>query len=190
MGAASATSPSRIVADDVGDLNHGWQIARTTLSYEQSTLFMASQLRFATTVDAVIDVARRSRDTSGRPRKDDPELRQRIARAWVHAQLIRVNGARNLGRVLGGGEVGPEGSIAKLFGQESEQLLSELALDAAGPTGVLDRGAEDAPDRRKWSLGYLRARASTIAGGTSEIQRNILAERVLGLPRDPWAHEE
>jgi alkylation response protein AidB-like acyl-CoA dehydrogenase len=101
--------------------------------------------------------------------------------------MIRVNGARNLARVLAGGDVGPEGSVAKLFGQESEKELYELALDVAGPAAVLDRGATDAPDRGKWILGYLRTRASTIGGGTSEIQRNIIAERVLGLPRDPWA---
>ncbi|MEZ5169972.1 MAG: acyl-CoA dehydrogenase family protein [Acidimicrobiia bacterium] len=174
----------------VGDLDHGWQVARTTLSHERSTLFMASQLRFAATLDQVIALAKKTTDESGRPRARDPRLRQRIARTWVNAQLIRVNGARNLGRVMAGGDIGPEGSIAKLFGQESEQELYELALDTAGPAGVLDRHATDAPDRGKWILGYLRTRASTIGGGTSEIQRNIIAERVLGLPRDPWADSD
>jgi alkylation response protein AidB-like acyl-CoA dehydrogenase len=174
-------------ANVVGPLHGGWGVARTTLSHERSTLFMASQLRMTQTLAEIAALARRSTDAHGRRRADDPSLRQRIARAWVGSQLSRINGVRNLGRVLAGEEPGPEGAIMKLFGQESEQRLYELALDAAGPTGILDKGAADAPDRGKWVLGYLRTRASTIGGGTSEIQRNILAERVLGLPRDPWA---
>jgi len=174
----------------VGPLHEGWSVARTTLSHERSTLFMASQLRMSQTLDDVVSLAKRSTDDAGRPRASDPQLRRRIARAWIATQLARINGMRNLGRVLAGDQPGPEGAVMKLFGQESEKSLYELALDVAGPAGVLDKGAGDAPDGGKWVLGYLRTRASTIGGGTSEIQRNILAERVLGLPRDPWADDE
>jgi alkylation response protein AidB-like acyl-CoA dehydrogenase len=174
----------------VGRLHEGWSVARTTLSHERSTLFMASQLRMAQTLDDIVELTKRSVDETGRSRATDPELRRRIARAWIATQLSRINGVRNLGRVLAGEQPGPEGAVMKLFGQESEKSLYELALDVAGPVGVLDKGADDAPDRGKWVLGYLRTRASTIGGGTSEIQRNILAERVLGFPRDPWADDD
>jgi alkylation response protein AidB-like acyl-CoA dehydrogenase len=69
----------------------------------------------------------------------------------------------------------------------TQQQLHELALDLGGEFAILDRGAAAAPNRGKWALGWLRTRASTIGGGTSEIQRNVLAERILGQPRDPWA---
>jgi alkylation response protein AidB-like acyl-CoA dehydrogenase len=172
----------------VGPLNEGWSVARTTLSHERSTLFMASQLRMAQTLADVIALARRT--GAADPGAGDPGIRRRLARAWIANQLARINGVRNLGRVLEGEQPGPEGAVMKLFGQESEQALYELALDVAGPGAVLDKGAGDAPDGGKWILGYLRTRASTIGGGTSEIQRNILAERVLGLPRDPWADDD
>ncbi len=178
------------LANVVGPLHEGWRVARTTLSHERSTLFMASQLRMASTLDEIVALVRRTTDEQGRPRSQDPDLRRRVARAWIATQLSGINGIRNLGRVLAGEQPGPEGAVMKLFGQESEKALYELALDAAGPAGVLDKGAADAPDGGKWLLGYLRTRASTIGGGTSEIQRNILAERVLGLPRDPWADDD
>jgi alkylation response protein AidB-like acyl-CoA dehydrogenase len=177
------------LANVVGPLHGGWGVARTTLSHERSTLFMASQLRLSQTFDEIVALTKRTADVDGRPRASDPELRRRLARAWIAAQLSRISGARNLGRVLAGDEPGPEGAVMKLFGQESEQKLYELALDVAGPWGLLDKGADAAPDGGKWLLGYLRTRASTIGGGTSEIQRNILGERVLGLPRDPWADD-
>jgi len=184
-------SDVRVPLDNVvGPLHEGWSVARTTLSHERSTLFMASQLRMSQTLDDVVALAKRSTDHAGRPRAENPQLRRRIARAWIATQLARINGVRNLGRVLAGEQPGPEGAVMKLFGQESEKSLYELALDVAGPAGVLDKGAGDAPDGGKWILGYLRTRASTIGGGTSEIQRNILAERVLGLPRDPWADDD
>jgi alkylation response protein AidB-like acyl-CoA dehydrogenase len=145
---------------------------------------MARQISFARTVDDVVELAKSTIDPDGTPRCDRPWVREQLARAWCTAQLIRVNGLRNIGRVLASGEPGPEGSIMKLYGQEQEKWLHELALDTAGPTGVLDRGARDAPGGGKWLYGYLSTRASTIGGGTSEIQRNVIAERVLGMPRD------
>ena len=74
--------------------------------------------------------------------------------------------------------------MSKLFGQEAEKSLHELALDVTGPAGLLERGSPEAVDRGKWVQAYLRTRASTIGGGTSEMQRNVLSERLLGQPRD------
>ena len=174
------------VGNVVGGLGNGWTVTRTTLANERAVLFMGQQLALRRLVDQTIEAALVPR-SGGRRAADDPDLRQRIARGWMTAQLVRINGTRNLSNVLAGGEPGPEGSMSKLFGQEAEQHLHELALDVGGLPALLDRGSPDAHGNGKWSLGWLRTRASTIGGGTSEIQRNILAERVLGQPRDPWA---
>lgn len=176
------------VANVVGGLGNGWQVTRTTLANERAVLFMGQQLGLRRVVDQTIEAALLPQ-SGGRRAADDPDMRQRIARAWTTAQLVRINGTRNLSKVLAGGEPGPEGSMSKLFGQEAEQHLHELALDIGGMSALLERGSSDAHGNGKWSLGWLRTRASTIGGGTSEIQRNILAERVLGQPRDPWADE-
>jgi len=171
----------------VGELNGGWHVARTTLSHERSTIFVAGQMRMARQIERIAALLAESEDpVTGEPRSDRYELRQRLAQAWIDAQLAMVHGARTFGQVAAGREPGPEAAVLKLFGQESEQRLYELALDIPGAAGLLDHGADGAPGNGRWVLGYLRTRASTIGGGTSEIQRNILAERVLGLPRDPW----
>ncbi|WP_433598235.1 acyl-CoA dehydrogenase family protein [Nocardia sp. CA-135953] len=177
----------RVPLDNVvGGLNKGWGVTRTTLANERAVLFMGQQIALASTVGKIITQARKV-DGHGRRPADDPHLRTRIAESWIEAELVRINGIRNLGKVLSGRAPGPEGAMSKLFGQHAEQRVHELALDLGGTAALLDRGAENAPNRGKWALGWLRTRASTIGGGTSEIQRNVLAERVLGQPRDPWA---
>lgn len=174
------------LANVVGELNDGWHVTRTTLANERAILFMGQQMALTATVRKAIAMAK-TPDPHGVRAADDPHLRDRIAQAWIDVELVRLNGMRNLAKVLAGKEPGPEGSMSKLFGQHVEQQLHELALDLGGEFAVLDQGAADAPNRGKWALGWLRTRASTIGGGTSEIQRNVLAERILGQPRDPWA---
>lgn len=169
----------------IGEIGGGWHVARTSLAHEHYTHFVPSQLQFARTLEDIIRLAKSTVGPSGRPRSELPWLRERIARAWVATRLIHINGMRNIAKVVGSGVPGPEGSIMKLFGQEEEKKLYELALDVAGERGILDRGAAIAPDRGKWGFGYLGSRAATIGGGTSEMQRNTIAEKVLGMPRDP-----
>ncbi|HVX22361.1 MAG TPA: acyl-CoA dehydrogenase family protein [Acidimicrobiales bacterium] len=169
----------------VGPVNHGWQVNRTTLSHEHFTLFIGAQARYARTVDALVRLAAETEDRD--LRADTPLIRNRVARQWAISQLLLVNGMRNVARVQAGGSPGPEGSIMKVFGQESEKALFELALDVVGGAGVLDRGATGAVDRGKWLFGYLGSRAATIGGGTSEIHLSKIGESVLGLPRDLWA---
>ncbi|MFC4944316.1 acyl-CoA dehydrogenase [Pseudonocardia sp. GCM10023141] len=168
----------------IGDVNAGWRVNRTTLSHEHFTLFIGSQARFARSLDDIIGLATSTRATNGAPRSDDLHVRNRLARAWTDSRLIRINGMRNVARVQAGAAPGPEGSIAKVFGQEAEKRLFELAIDVTGPAGVLDRGAVAAVGRGKWQFGYLGARAATIGGGTSEIHKNKISEGILGLPRD------
>lgn len=170
------------VENIVGPVDAGWTVNRTTLSHEHFTLFIGAQARYARTVDALIDGVL---DRNGLADEvDATRVRNRLARHWVTSQLLLVNGLRNVAKVQAGGEPGAEGSIMKVYGQESEKALFELALDILGPRGVLDRGATEAPDRGKWLFGYLSSRAATIGGGTSEIHRNKIGENVLGLPRD------
>jgi alkylation response protein AidB-like acyl-CoA dehydrogenase len=174
------------LAHVVGEPNDGWNVTRTTLANERAILFMGQQMALTATLRKAIAMAKNA-DPQGVRAADDPHLRDRIAQAWIDVELVRLNGMRNLAKVLAGKEPGPEGAMSKLFGQHVEQDLHELALDLGGEFAILDRGAADAPNRGKWALGWLRTRASTIGGGTSEIQRNVLAERILGQPRDPWA---
>jgi len=159
----------------VGELDQGWRVARTTLSYEHMTNFLGQQLRMASFVDRIL--AR----LAARELADgviDHSLRRRAADCWIDAQILRLHGLRNLSDVSASGEPGAAGSILKLFGQETEQRIFELALDAEGVDGLCDRRA---------ASGYLGTRASTIGGGTSEVHRNKIAEKVLGMPRDLWA---
>jgi len=177
----------RVPIDNVvGGLNQGWDVTRTTLANERAIVFMGQQAALTSTLRKIIKQAKIADVLGDRP-ADDPHLRDRIAQAWIDVELIQLNGMRNLAKVLSGHVPGPEGSMSKLFGQHTEQAVHELALDIGGSYSILDRGAQDAPNNGKWALGWLRTRGSSIGGGTSEIQRNVLAERVLGQPRDPWA---
>ena len=157
----------------VGPLNGGWSVARTTLSHEHLTNFLGAQLRQSKVVERIIE---RARDRGRRGQPIDASLRRRIAESWVNSEVLRLHGMRNVTRTQAGRDPGPEGSIVKLFGQEEEQRLYELAIDVAGVSSL----REDS-----WALSFMSTRASTIGGGTSEIHRNKIAERVLGMPRDP-----
>jgi alkylation response protein AidB-like acyl-CoA dehydrogenase len=177
-------------ANILGPVGDGWRVNRTTMAHEHFTNFIPAQARYSRTLDQVVALARSPIAPGGARPGDDPHLRNRVGRAWADSQMLLVNGLRNLARVTAGGMPGPEGSIAKLFGQEFEKAMHELALDITGPAGVLDRGADGTPERGRWLFGYLAARATTIGGGTSEIHRGKIAEQVLGLPRDPWNEHE
>ncbi len=106
---------------------------------------------------------------------EDPVMRQRLAQLMIEAEVLRLNAYRGLSATMRSGVPGPEGSLGKWHWSEISQSLSELATDIAGPHAML---AED-----HWTYRFLRARANSIEGGTTEILKNIVAERVLGLPR-------
>ena len=143
--------------------------------HEHSTNFLGAQLRQTFLVDRVIGQMCK-REAAG---VTDHGLRRRVAQAWINSQLLRLHGLRNMTSILESGAPKPR-SVLKLFGQEEEKGLYELALDVLGAAGLV----ADRPGRA-----YLGARAATVGGGTSEIHRNQIAERVLGMPRDLWADD-
>jgi alkylation response protein AidB-like acyl-CoA dehydrogenase len=153
----------------VGAVGGGWGVAITTLMFERSGLSAASALAIQLQLD---ELAALMRD---RGRQDDVPLRRRLGQLIVATETMRLNGYRGLSRVIEHGVPGPEGSLAKIQWADINQRVGELAMDVLG-AGAL---AVDPV----WTRRLLRARANSIEGGTSEIQRNIIAERVLNLPR-------
>jgi alkylation response protein AidB-like acyl-CoA dehydrogenase len=163
----------------VGEQDRGWEVAITTLMFERAGL--GSGLRFEGVVAALIATARTVR-RNGRPAIEDAAVRQQIAQFAIEAEALRYGNYRQLTRRLRGQPPGPEGSMAKLAASELNLRMTQFAMALLGPHAELDTGETgEAPGH--WLARALMARAHTIAGGTSEIQRNILAERVLGLPR-------
>jgi len=147
------------------------------LMNERANLGTGSQVIFKRNLDALIAHSR-TVERKGRPASEDPIFRQRLAQAYLELEILRLNTNRALTGLSKTGVPGPEGSIQKIFWSEWNQRLQQLAQEIFGPYGQLTDF-----DRGKWQYSYLRARGNTIEAGTSEIQRNIIAERVLGLPK-------
>lgn len=166
----------------LGGIGEGWRVAMTTLMHERASLGVGLQIRSRISLDDLCRLAR-STPANGGSRADDPVLRQRIAQLCIEVEAMKLNGYRGLTQMLKGEQPGPEGSINKLMWSELNQRIQEVALEVMGPYGALAEGEERAPARGRWSYAFLRSRANSIEGGTSEVLRNILAERVLGLPR-------
>jgi alkylation response protein AidB-like acyl-CoA dehydrogenase len=166
----------------IGELNRGWDIAITCLMHERQTLTFSRQLQSRVALDEMLELARRH-ERDGRRASADPLVRQALARSYVDAEAMRFLAYRNLTKVLRGGVPGPEGSLEKLFWSEMYQRQVEAACDVIGPHGQLVRHSKHAVDDGRWPHLLLYSKGRTIAAGTSEVQRNIIAERVLGLPR-------
>ena len=115
----------------------------------------------------------------------DPMVRDRIADLEIRVRLVRYNAMRTIDDILTRGEPGPASSVSRLLITAFEQDLHEFAVDMLGLDGILTREAAGAVQKARWLNGFLGTRASTIGAGTAEIQRNTVAEQVLGLPRDP-----
>lgn len=167
----------------VGREGEGWSMAVALLMYERATLTFQRQLQSRVALDEMLDYARTaSRD--GKPVSSDPLIRQKLAQAYIDSEAIRLTSLRHLTRQLRGEPPGPEGSMEKLFWSEMYQRMLEVPLSIAGPYSQLAPGDPRAPAGGRWPHLYLYARGRTIAAGTSEIQRTIIAQRVLGLPKD------
>jgi acyl-CoA dehydrogenase len=160
----------------VGDEGAGWSIMRTSLGHERATAFLADEFKYRRTADRVIDLVVSQRLDY------DRLVRQDVARLESGVRTIAANSARALAAVLRGEDPGGVASVNRLVKSEFEQHMHALALRAAGPYAALGSRASDAIDNGRWTFGYLMSRATTIGAGTAEIQRNTIAESVLGLP--------
>jgi alkylation response protein AidB-like acyl-CoA dehydrogenase len=169
-------------ANVVGEINGGWEIAITTLMHERQTLTYSRQLQSRVALQELLAAARRQ-SSSGTPAARQPLLRQKLAAAYIDSEAMKYTALRNLTKVLRGGVPGPEGSIEKLLWSEMYQRMLETAVELCGARGQLLTGDPQAVDQGRWPHLMLYSRGRTIAAGSSEIQRNIIAERVLGLPR-------
>ena len=159
----------------VGELNQGWQIAITTLAHERGG--SAPHARLAGEMHDVLDLARRLGTAS------DRRWRQRLAQSFIETEILRLLAYKQVTDLMREGHPGPEGSYLKLVWSELDMRMKELAIELEGPYAALDRGAPPAVDAGRWQYEYLWSRAASIYAGTSEVQRNIIAQRVLGLPR-------
>jgi alkylation response protein AidB-like acyl-CoA dehydrogenase len=175
----------------LGAEGDGWKVAITTLMNERISLSGAGSIGGdavgGSPVSRLVDKHRGS---------TDPLVRQQLAEAYIESTLIRLNNQRAADKRKSGAEAGPEGSITKLQQAEFNQRLQKLAIDLEGSSGIAWEGqnlsktvrsgrAPEIQSDASTAFGFLRAQANTIEGGTSDIMRNILGERVLGLPKEP-----
>ncbi len=171
----------RLPADNlVGDVGQGWDLAKVTLANERVSLSSGGALwGQGPSADALFAVVRSTGGVA------DPVPRDRVVRLHIEAELLRLNRLRTVSAQVRGEAPGPEASVRKVLADEHGQRLFGLAKDLAGAGGMLtDQGPLGAPVDL-WHHGFLFAPALTVGGGTGEVQRNIIAERVLGLPHEP-----
>lgn len=167
----------RVPVDNlVGEENGGWHIARTSLGHERATAFLADEFRYRRIVDELFTLALRTGAAQ------DPLVRQQLARIEANVRVLASNSRRALDAVLSGHDPGPAASVNRLVRSEFDQYLHEVALRVIGPDAVLGARDPKAVEHGRWTYGYLMSRSSTIGAGTAEIQRNTIAEKVLGLP--------
>ncbi|MBW2008477.1 MAG: acyl-CoA dehydrogenase family protein [Deltaproteobacteria bacterium] len=167
----------------VGEEGDGWRIAITTLMFERVLGDATMAAAYERNIERMTQMASRVR-RGGKPVIENPVFRQQLAQAYVEVMVLKYHGLRNLSHQLQGGIPGPEGSIGKLLWSEPNQRITEAALAMQGPGGQVMRGSPWSIQDGFWQYAFLRAKGNTIEAGTSEIQRNIIGERVLGLPKD------
>ncbi len=176
----------------LGGTNNGWAVGNTLLGFERGVGATTQYLSFRAHVEQFIDMAKEAGKT------DDPLVRQDIAKFHTKSEIMRIRGMQTLTRFLAGKEPGPESSINKLFWSHFQLEMTESAMNVLGPESLVHFGEESrgglgppaigsANSPANWMASFLIARPGTIYAGTSEVQRNIIGERVLGLPREPRA---
>ena len=167
----------------VGAVGDGWGVAITTLMNERAGLAFGAISQIQNSLGRLAKLAREVRVEGGATAAEDTYYRQRIAQLFIEAETMRLNAYRGLTKTMQSGIPGPEGSLGKWQWADINQGLNELALEIEGAYAALGRGSEHAVDSGAWQYGFLRSRANSIEGGTTDILKNIIAERVLGLPR-------
>jgi alkylation response protein AidB-like acyl-CoA dehydrogenase len=182
-------------ADQIGKLGEGWAIAQTTLGYERGGRALARITSYASQYHRLMDAARRL-TRHGRPLIESPVVRQKLGRIWAELEVERYGALRTLTMLERGEHPGAGGSLTKLSYSEFEKRFMDLVLEILGPYGQLTEGAP--PECRleidtavgehgTWAYAYLWSRAGTIYAGSSEIQKNVIGERILGLPKETRA---
>jgi alkylation response protein AidB-like acyl-CoA dehydrogenase len=168
-----------VVPDDcvIGEVNDGWRVSSSTLTHERGT----NPRQLVIHAQHLDELLRLALSQGG---FDDRRTAHRLAEAFVEVKLFQLHNWRSLSRLEAGQAVGPEGSALKLYWSEMSQRLHRLALDVLGPAAPLAQGADGNPGDGEWQRSWLYYQAASIFAGTNEIQRNIIGERVLGLPRE------
>ena len=182
-----ATTPKDQV---VGGVNNGWAVAMGLLGFERGEAAATAPIRFAAEVDRLFALAKE------RGVNNDPRMRQKLAWCYSQVQVMKYLGMRTLTKFLAGHHPGPDGAIFKLFWSEYHKIVTEIGVDILGMDALVPSGRKPssafqtddagAPnDSMSWAMTFLNARAGTIYAGSSQIQRNIIGEMVLGLPKEP-----
>ena len=174
------------VANVIGGLHNGWRVTMTTLGNERGGNATTQHVRFQKEFWSLVDEVRK------RDKVDDPVLRQKLAWAFTHTEIMRIAGLRTLSEVVAKKEPGPGASINKMLWSEYHQRMGEIALDVLGMEATIFPGSDQPVEGGdyepgKWQSIFLSSRSETIWGGTAQVQRNIVGERVLGLPKEPGA---
>ncbi|EHI13045.1 acyl-CoA dehydrogenase family protein [Mycolicibacterium thermoresistibile] len=159
--------------DVIGEVNEGWRAAMSTSSNERG-MSLRSPARFLAPAERLVRLWKQN---------PDPAFEERVADAWIKAQAYRLHTFGTVSRLARGGELGAESSVTKVFWSELDVALHQTALDLRGPDAELADSADRDEDGYSWTDGLLFALGGPIYAGTNEIQRNIIAERLLGLPR-------
>ena len=182
-----ATTPKDQV---VGGVNNGWAVAMGLLGFERGEAAATAPIRFAAEVDRLLALAKE------RGVNNDPRMRQKLAWCYSQVQVMKYLGMRTLTKFLAGHHPGPDGAIFKLFWSEYHKIVTEIGVDILGMDALVPSGRKPssafqtddagAPnDSMSWAMTFLNARAGTIYAGSSQIQRDIIGEMVLGLPKEP-----
>ena len=174
----------------VGGINNGWAVAMSLLGFERGEAAATAPIHYEGEVQRLIALAKE------KGLADDPVIRQRLAWCWSKTRIMRYNGQRVLTQFLAGHHPGPDAAIGKLYWSEYHKVVTELAMDILGADAlhwegrppssafsVDDPGAPNSPS--SWIGTFLNARAGTIYAGSSQVQRNIVGEMILGLPKEP-----
>ena len=170
----------RVPASNVVDkVNNGWKVAMAPLGFERGT-GLGSPVVFNRQWKQLVELTRET-PRYDRVAADDPDIRRRIAQGFIETRVFELTSKRVLSQLSKGKSLGPEASLNKLYWSEMEARMAELVLDTLGARAELATGSQDGGE---WFSQYLYARASTIYAGTSEVQKNIIAQRVLGLPKE------
>jgi alkylation response protein AidB-like acyl-CoA dehydrogenase len=164
----------------LGEKSKGWYISMSTLEFERSN--STSAIQYLSNISGLIELVQHTM-RNGRPLSEDPITRQKIAQCYIEANVGKYIGLRSLTRQLRGQTPGPESSVGSLLLMELAQRIGDIAMQFEGPYSQLVSGSKHAVSRGSWQRNFLASRGRTIMTGTSEIKRNVIAQRTLGLPR-------